>query len=275
MTDIDNTTLQEIRNLVILCNIGYSIKKKDIYKPKSPNEIELFETISSEFDYIDGTLRHVNAIATKSLDSHTLYIIIPGTQDIRDFMDNVMIEKTEPNFSLHDNGITFHSGFFKQFTALLVGINKVINRFIKCESGTNIVITGHSLGGAVASIWGYYLKTVHKLPNLKVVTFGAPYFTNTNGSEWFSNNLDFTRVELAKDPIVNIPILYSVGYTHVSKDWIRINRKIKLNKMPKRTKRHWLLEIYKRYSKYICGKKLDIRYHNTDTYIKYLTKHIH
>jgi predicted lipase len=264
---VDDSTIQEITKLAILCNISYLIKKTKTYISTSSDETKLFKSVSDKFKYISGSVPYVNAITTKAIDQHTLYIIIPGTQNIQDFIDDIDIDKIKPNFSKYDGMITFHKGFFKQFQDLLVGINKEITEFIR-EGGTNITVTGHSLGGAVASIWGYYLRTVHKLPNLRVVTFGAPFFTNDVGAAWFADNLNFTRVELERDPIVNIPIMSSVGYIHIPKNYIYMSNTITLNQTVGQKSK--ILSAFYVYINYICFKRLNIKYHSILEYIRYL-----
>jgi hypothetical protein len=261
---VDDSTIQEITKLAILCNL---IKKTKTYISTSSDETKLFKSVSDKFKYISGSVPYVNAITTKAIDQHTLYIIIPGTQNIQDFIDDIDIDKIKPNFSKYDGMITFHKGFFKQFQDLLVGINKEITEFIR-EGGTNITVTGHSLGGAVASIWGYYLRTVHKLPNLRVVTFGAPFFTNDVGAAWFADNLNFTRVELERDPIVNIPIMSSVGYIHIPKNYIYMSNTITLNQTVGQKSK--ILSAFYVYINYICFKRLNIKYHSILEYIRYL-----
>ena len=95
---------------------------------------------------------------------------------------------------------------------------------LKSHQFTRVIITGHSLGGALASLFGYYLKKYN--PNLvnvpiHVVTFGACCVFDAPGRNEFNSFLNISdpvftldRVTANFDPVIVLPVdLDHPGYT--------------------------------------------------------------
>jgi hypothetical protein len=95
---------------------------------------------------------------------------------------------------------------------------------LKSQNFARVIITGHSLGGAIASLFGYYLKKYK--PDLvsvpiHVVTFGACCVFDAIGRNDFNNFLKISgpiftldRVTTNFDPVIILPVdLDHPGYT--------------------------------------------------------------
>lgn len=95
---------------------------------------------------------------------------------------------------------------------------------LKSHGFTRVIITGHSLGGALASLFGYYLKRYK--PNLlsvpiHVITFGACCVFDAIGRNEFNDFLNISdpvftldRVTSNFDPVIVLPAdLDHPGYT--------------------------------------------------------------
>lgn len=95
---------------------------------------------------------------------------------------------------------------------------------LKSHNFDRIIITGHSLGGALASLFGYYLKKYN--PNLvnvpiHVITFGACCVFDAPGRNEFNSFLNISdpvftldRVTSNFDPVIVLPVdLDHPGYT--------------------------------------------------------------
>lgn len=95
---------------------------------------------------------------------------------------------------------------------------------LKSHNFERVIITGHSLGGALASLFGYYLKQ-YKSQSIKVpihvVTFGACCVFDAPGRNEFNEFLNISdpvftldRVTANFDPVIVLPIdLDHPGYT--------------------------------------------------------------
>ena len=275
----DLSQMNNLKNLAVLCKISYKLTESQNYMPKlhEVDEINMLASISNKFEIIKSIMMNTRAITTTSHDGKILYIAIAGSDDISDFISDLDMNHVRPNIE-HIEEIRFHEGFYKQFKGLLIDFKKRIDAFV-LQGGNTVYITGHSSGGCIASILAYYLKKINKIDginniDLKVVTFGSPFFTNKYGSLWFSNNIDYTRIELDKDPIPNIPAFaknikinreYLPLYFHIERNHILISRHTIILNSQKTTK----LTLYN-FLNLLFKKRLNLKHHKIDSYISKL-----
>ena len=111
------------------------------------------------------------------------------------------------------NGVQglIHAGFLDQFR---VSKDAVVN---SVQSSTHVIFTGHSLGGAVASICSLYIKALFPNKRVECVTFGSPRVGNISFVEEFDRLVDHSdRIVNGNDPIGSIRSIFSLTrYKHV------------------------------------------------------------
>jgi hypothetical protein len=118
------------------------------------------------------------------------------------------------------NGI--HSGFDKHVDRIWNQIEKIVLP-LKNQS-PDILITGHSLGGAAAVIVAHRLEQNsfcddemnHSGPKLQTVTFGAPRV----GTKKFSINTRLFRYRLAGDFVPYLPPEFINDYFHIGYEFL-------------------------------------------------------
>ncbi len=136
------------------------------------------------------------------------------------------------SFFKNSNDTKLHRGFQKIALSGQKSAFDIVNKF---TGGNNtdvkFILTGHSLGGALASLFACalfdFLKLNHNYDSrISVITFGAPKFCNANASQFIRNKLYTVKsivraVNVAEgyfwddqDHITDIPPS-TMGYHHV------------------------------------------------------------
>jgi len=164
-------------------------------RPSSPNPRKSSTTIDDIERYIPPSLR----LGTKAMvlklhpddTSNTLVLAIRGSQTFMDWAVNFRPSPSSPSGFLDDPGNLVHSGFLAVARAMIVPIVKRLQELVienPSRRRASLLITGHSAGGAVASLLYMHmtsqssgggvmseLKTLAgEFKRLHCVTFGAP-----------------------------------------------------------------------------------------------------
>jgi hypothetical protein len=174
-----------LKEYAVLCGIAYEPLNKALssYIDKGYKATTLTQPLELEqvFSLRKGT---------------QLIIIITGTNQIRDWLINILAIP----------GSYLHTGYSTIATAL---ISPVTEEYImgKVEK---VTILGHSKGGGVAAILGYYLA---HLP-IEVVTYGAPRIASEAFALIYPNE-KYERVVHPHDIVARLPS--HIGYRHCGK----------------------------------------------------------
>ena len=168
----DKTTLpiavEELIEFAGYCDEAYQ---------RANDENKLYEIRDNEFSY------HVKQ------DSGVTILIFRGTENGRNVLTDIDIRPR------HDKSLDvyFHKGFHDAATWLLEDIKR------DYELEKTVYLTGHSLGGAIAQIMGYWLD--QEGYNVQIYSFGSPKVSTT----FFGNEPPHYRVVLDNDPIPYMP----------------------------------------------------------------------
>lgn len=142
-----------------------------------------------------------------------------GTENARDWLTDANIIRVRMDLEgVEDNKRPLvHWGMLRQFRSVEDKITEYIDEQTKENSEIDTIIyTGHSLGGALATIATVNYGHKYKNLNHKCVSFGAPRCGNTSFKNYFNNVCDFSKRYVNYfDPIPSTP--FSLRYTHVCK----------------------------------------------------------
>ena len=142
----------------------------------------------------------------------TLMIAFKGTTTLGEAMVDMNIGKID----LGKFG-KVHRGFYEYFTKVH---RDRISDVLKDTVYNNIVFTGHSLGGAIATIASSYFGGVHIDKNVYCISFGAPRVGNSRFVKTFRKRVYKSfRFENKNDVVTNFPPKI-FSYRHVDTRYV-------------------------------------------------------
>lgn len=136
-------------------------------------------------------------------DHKTIYIIFRGSDEIQDWISNLVLT----NIYLKDN-VIIHKGFY-----LLLQKDRIIHKIIesieilKNEYNYDIIISGHSLGGALSQILAYELLLTNY--KIEIIIFGMINI----------GNIQFQKKLLKKYNIIMINFINDIVYHLLKKKY--------------------------------------------------------
>lgn len=158
----------------------------------------------------------VRVIQGYDSQNNVLFTAFRGSSNIQNWIDNIQISKVSP---YNDTSIEVEKGFFTAYTyvntELIVNIGILSTKY----STTNIIVAGHSLGGALATLMAYNIvNEYNKYSIINVFTYGSPRIGNENFVKSFEKyNIPSHRITHYYDMVPHVPEEF-VGYLHVSNE---------------------------------------------------------
>jgi len=213
-----------------LCQISALVYKPNSYfvenfnkKPRD-NKNKCFDHLTKQPLFIESDIDCQCYVSVFNNDS--ILCAFRGTENSRDWLtDANMIRVSMDLQDVNDDDRPLaHWGILRQFRSVEDKITKFIDEELKNNNQIkNIVYTGHSLGGGLATI--ALMNYSHKYPTLNhmCVTFGAPRVGNKEFRERFKNVCKFSKRYVNYfDPVPSLP--FSLRYTHsCPSDHINLN----------------------------------------------------
>jgi predicted lipase len=148
-------------------------------------------------------------------DSNKIYIVFRGTSEKTEWLQNCKIEQV--GFSDKDKDkIKVSKGFKDVYscpTDTSIAKQTSISKQLKDQLGKldpstidSIIITGHSLGGAIASFAALETREIFKNIEPILYTFASPRVGNENFANSFTNMPQCFRVFNTEDIVPNVPL---------------------------------------------------------------------
>jgi hypothetical protein len=231
----------------------YSILCKKIYKVRPK---ELIEDSQADLDeakgiLCNGSFKHYNVVRLiyrnvseeyKEISGAILYykpenhfiVVFKGSKSIGDWQSNLNFLKTTGDSEFGD-GLTMHGGFYyqvkDQLESIQAGIGEVILRLsglLYTPTPIKVTVAGHSLGGAMASILAYHMRSKVLPKNqydesnsaVENITFGAPrVYSKASAAQVESaiGKQNIMRVWNSWDPVPAVAPGF-LGFKHVGAD---------------------------------------------------------
>ena len=144
---------------------------------------------------------------------NSLFVGFRGSSNIQNWIDNLKFSQITP---YNNTQIMVEKGFHQLYTSLKEDI-QVITKQLSTKYATNsILVTGHSLGGALATMMVFdllYVEQSHFRPTL--ITFGSPRVGNTAFVSMMSQfDMYSNRVTHYYDMVPHVPQEF-LKYSHI------------------------------------------------------------
>ena len=141
-----------------------------------------------------------------------IYVVWRGSESKKDFQNDASIDKVP----FINDGEKVHIGFKYCWESVVGDTYDAIDTAIENLQGetTDIVVCGHSLGGAVATLYAHSIKKHYPHYNIRCVTIGSPRVGNkTFKDNYDSYEIDTLRVVHNNDLVTHTPY---IGFQHVN-----------------------------------------------------------
>ncbi|CAH0474748.1 unnamed protein product [Peronospora belbahrii] len=145
-----------------------------------------------------------------------LIVAFRGSMDVTNWLDNLTFLKARayPKFP----SVMVHEGFYWAYRSVAPQVVSTLHKLRKKYPNASVMVTGHSLGGAVASICAFELEHIEKMPVKVLYTFGSPRVGNTNFSARLRNaSMKVYRVTHFNDVVPHLPPTWT-GFEHTSEE---------------------------------------------------------
>jgi predicted lipase len=180
----------------------------NMYEGKYGKVVELLD--SKVFEKVNGI-----SLCTGWKD-HNFYIIFEGTDGTDEWVENFNIYKKDvPYYTNANKKIKAHLGFLNHYRTLRTRVWEIITQNLGdiCANNSIIYITGHSLGGATATLCADDVKRNIKIskPKIKVIPHEAPRVFNRYGANEFdkrfvkNTDCEGLRVVYRNDSVPKVP----------------------------------------------------------------------
>lgn len=146
-------------------------------------------------------------------DPNAIVIAFRGTQEhsIQNWIEDLYWKQLDISYpGMPDTMV--HHGFYNAYhmTTIRTSVLNAVAKAQEFYGDLDVIVTGHSMGGAMASFCGLDLKVSNTSQNVQVITFGQPRIGNAAFATYFGKTLPNTiRVTNRRDIVPHLPPYYS------------------------------------------------------------------
>ncbi|XP_039156814.1 lipase-like isoform X2 [Eucalyptus grandis] len=171
---------------------------------------DLTELFSWTCPRCDGKTKAYVGVAK---DLNAMVIAFRGTQEhsIQNWVEDLYWKQLDINYPGMPGAMVHHGFYFAYHnTTIRPGILDAVTRAKDLYGDINVMVTGHSMGGAMASFCGLDLVVNHEARNVQVLTFGQPRIGNAVFASCYSDHVPNTiRITNGHDIVPHLPPYYS------------------------------------------------------------------
>jgi len=157
---------------------------------------------------------------------NAIIVAIRGTQEnsIQNWIKDMIWKQVNLNYPNMPNA-KVHTGFYSSYnnTLLRPAIMNAVRKARKLHGASDIIVTGHSMGGAIASFCALDLAIRFGSNNVHLMTFGQPRVGNAAFASYFAKYVPNTiRITHERDIVPHLPpyffFLPQLTYRHFPRE---------------------------------------------------------
>jgi hypothetical protein len=143
-----------------------------------------------------------------------IVLSVRGSNNIRNFITDVVFTWTDCPFV---SDCKVHKGFGAAWDEISAAAQSAVTTALNANPGYRVIATGHSLGGAVATLGAVYMRQAGR--QVDVYSYGSPRVGNDKFANFVSNQAggEF-RVTHTEDPVPKLPPII-FGYRHTTPEY--------------------------------------------------------
>lgn len=197
-------------NLNQLCKLNeivYQINSQEDAEKMLGNFFERDFNKSTYMKYYSDSSTDAECVVINDDVYDIKHIVFKGTNSLKDWESNldffpVDIIQNCPEYKIH-------RGFYEQWKSLFSFLLREVEAdgLLSCKR-KKLVISGHSLGGALAIICAIHMYCISEMLVERVCTFGAPRVLNKNLAGWYNDHLKQITIRVVNflDTVPKLPI---------------------------------------------------------------------
>ncbi|KAF2758349.1 putative extracellular lipase [Pseudovirgaria hyperparasitica] len=164
------------------------------------------------FEFENSLITDVTGYVATDTTNSLVVVSFRGSQSVRNWISNL-------NFLLVPTDLCAtcfaHDGFWTSWAEARSGVLAAIMTAANSHPGFQLVVTGHSLGGAIATLAAAELRK--KGYTAQLYTYGAPRIGNKGISNFITTQGGNFRVTHKNDPVPKLPP--RLGYVHIAPEY--------------------------------------------------------
>jgi hypothetical protein len=161
-----------------------------------------------------GNLTGIGVYMAVDTRRKEVVLSLRGSNNIRNYITDVVFAWSDCDLT---GGCKLHAGFLQAWDEIKDRITAAIKKARRRRPNYRLVVTGHSLGGAVATVAAAHLRAAGLAVDL--YTYGSPRVGNDAFAIWFGRQRGGEwRVTHEDDPVPRLPPLF-LGYRHTSPEY--------------------------------------------------------
>lgn len=172
-------------------------------------------TYCNNFDIADYVVENFGSLAIQGFDSETqtIFTAFRGSSNIYNWIEDIHVEHIYP---YKNESLSVETGFYKSYCYIKKMLFENLYILSKQYNTSDLLITGHSLGAAMSTLFAYDIIIYNAPFNIKhMYNFGSPRVGNTLFINDFNDNINNAyRVVHNNDIVASLPPKM-FGYSHI------------------------------------------------------------